>query len=137
MSVSVSFVLSSLGVMISVFTSCFKFSKGLDPDRYFVVSISRFPPRGFKGYKCFELAPSADLLKRFKGGLSQYHYGVRYRRDVLEAIDVHKVFEDLAVRACGRDIVLCCFEPPFDFCHRRLLARYVQEVWGYSIEELC
>ena len=123
--------------MISVFTSCFKFAKGLDPDRYFVVSISRFPPRGFKGYKCFEFAPSADLLKRFKGGLSQYHYGVRYRRDVLESIDVHKVFEDLAVRACGRDIVLCCFEPPFDFCHRRLLARYVQEVWGYSIEELC
>lgn len=122
---------------MEVFTSCFRFAKGLDPERYFVVSISRFPPRGFKGYKCFEFAPSAELLKRFKGGLSQYHYGVRYRRDVLEVIDVHKVFEGLAVKACGRDIVLCCFEPAFDFCHRRLLAQYVKEVWGYSIEELC
>lgn len=124
-------------VVMNVFTSCFKFAKGLDSSRFFVVSISRFPPRGFQGYCCYDFAPSADLLKRFKGGLSQYHYGVRYRRDVLDRVDVHRVFEGLARLACGRDIVLCCFEPAFDFCHRRLLARYVQERWGYSIEELC
>ena len=122
---------------MQVFTSCFKFAKGLDPKHYFVVSISRFPPKSFAGFRCFEFAPSAELLKRFKGGLSQYHYGVRYRRDVLESIDVHKVFEGLAVLAGGRDIVLCCFEPAFEFCHRRLLAQYGKEVWGYSIEELC
>lgn len=122
---------------MDVFTSCFKFAKGLDSSKFFVVSISRFPPRGFQGYCCYDLAPSADLLKRFKGGLSQYHYAVRYRRDVLDRVDVHRVFEGLARLACGRDIVLCCFEPAFDFCHRRLLARYVEERWGYSIEELC
>lgn len=122
---------------MQVFTSCFKFARSLDESKFFVVSISRFPPRGFKCYKCYEFAPSADLLRRFKAGLSEYRYRVMYRRDVLERIDVHKVFEDLAVKACGRDIVLCCFEPAFNFCHRRLLASYVQEVWGYSIEELC
>lgn len=124
-------------VVMDVFTSCFKFAKSLDSSRFFVVSISRFPPRWFQGYCCYDLAPSADLLKRFKGGLSKYHYGVRYRRDVLDRVDVHRVFEGLARLACGRDIVLCCFEPAFDFCHRRLLANYVQERWGYSIEELC
>lgn len=122
---------------MQVYTSCFKFAKGLDESKFFVVSISRFPPRGFKGYKCYEFAPSADLLKRFRGGLSQYHYRVSYRHDVLECVDVHKVFEGLARLACGRDIVLCCFEPAFDFCHRRLLADYVQEEWGYLIKELC
>lgn len=121
---------------MQVFTSCFKFAKSLDDSKFFVVSISRFPPKGFKGYKCFEFAPPADLLRWFKNGLSQYQYSVKYRRVVLDNIDVHKVFENLAVQACGRDIVLCCFEPAFDFCHRRLLAQYVQEVWGYSIEEL-
>lgn len=122
---------------MQVFTSCFSSARRLDPDRYFVVSIARFPPKWFQGFRCYVLAPSADLLNRYHNGLSQYHYGVRYRRDVLGHIDVHKVFEDLARLACGRDIVLCCFEPAFEFCHRRLLARYVQEVWGYSIEELC
>ncbi len=122
---------------MQVFTSCFKFAKGLNPERYFVVSISRFPPRGFKGCNCFEFAPSVRLLKEYKEGLRNDHYAYRYRRDVLEKIDVHRVFEWLARQACGRDIVLCCFEPAFEFCHRRLLAHYVKEVWGYSIEELC
>ena len=117
---------------MQVFTSCFKFAKGLDESKYFVVSISRFPPRGFKGYKCFEFAPSVRLLKEYKEGLRNDHYAYRYRRDVL----VHRVFEGLARLACGRDIVLCCFEPAFEFCHRRLMALYDKEVWGYSIEEL-
>lgn len=122
---------------MQIFTSCFKFAKGLDDSKFFVVSISRFPPRGFKGHKCFEFAPSVRLLKEYKEGLRNDHYSYRYRRDVLEKIDVHRVFEELARLACGRDIVLCCFEPAFEFCHRRLLAHYVKEVWGYSIEELC
>lgn len=121
---------------MNIYTSCFNYAKHLDSSKFFVVSISRFPPKWFKGYKCFEFAPSADLLRRFKGGLSQDCYSVIYRREVLEVIDVHRVFEGLASFACGRDIVLCCFEPAKEFCHRHLLAGYVQEVWGYSIDEL-
>lgn len=121
---------------MQVYTSCFKFAKSLDDSKYFVVSISRFPPKGFKGYKCYEFAPSVRLLKEYKEGLRNDHYAYRYERDVLKKIDVHRVFEGLARMACGRDIVLCCFEPALHFCHRRLLAQYVQEVWGYSIEEL-
>ena len=121
---------------MQVFTSCFKFAKSLDESKYFVVSISRFPPRNFKGYKCYEFAPSVRLLKEYKEGLRNDHYAYRYERDVLKKIDVHRVFEDLARMACGRDIVLCCFEPALQFCHRRLLAHYVERVWGYSIEEL-
>lgn len=121
---------------MQVFTSSFKFAKGLDPDRYFVVSIARFPPKWFAGFRCYEFAPSVRLLKEYKEGLRRDHYSYRYERDVLEKIDVHRVFEDLARFACGRDIVLCCFEPAFEFCHRRILAHYVKRVWGYSIEEL-
>lgn len=121
---------------MQVFTSCFKFAKSLDDSKFFVVSISRFPPRGFRGYKCFEFAPSVRLLKEYKEGLRNDHYAYRYERDVLKKIDVHRVFEGLARMACGRDIVLCCFEPALQFCHRRILAHYVERVWGYSIEEL-
>lgn len=121
---------------MQVFTSCFKFAKSLDESKFFVVSISRFPPRGFKGYRCFEFAPSVRLLKEYKEGLRNDHYAYRYERDVLKKIDVHRVFEGLARMACGRDIVLCCFEPALQFCHRRVLAHYVERVWGYSIEEL-
>lgn len=121
---------------MNIFTSCFRFAKNLDESKFFVVSISRFPPRGFKGYKCYEFAPSVHLLKEYKEGLRNDHYSYRYERDVLKKIDVHRVFEELARLACGRDIVLCCFEPAYHFCHRRVLAHYVKRVWGYSIEEL-
>lgn len=121
---------------MDIFTSSFNKSKGLDPSKYLVVSISRFPPKWFQGVRCFEFAPSMQLLNDFHDGMAQCLYAYRYRYEVLERGDVHKVFEWLAGLSKGRDIVLCCFEPAGRFCHRRLLADYVKEVWGYSINEL-
>ena len=121
---------------MNIFTSSFSRARGLDPDRYFVVSISRFPPRRFKGFCSYDLAPSVKLLNDYKAGLSWFHYCGRYRREVLDRVDVHRVFEFLASMSRGRDIVLCCYEPAFENCHRRLVAGYVKEVWGYSIEEI-
>lgn len=123
-------------VVMNIYTSCFRSAKNLDSSKFFVVSISRFPPKWFQGYRCYDLAPSVFLLRDFKAGLSPFHYAQRFRREVLDRVDVHKVFEFLASMSCGRDIVLCCFEPAFEFCHRRLVASYVKEVWGYSIDEL-
>lgn len=122
---------------MEIFTSCFSFAKSLDASKFFVVSISRFPPRWFKGYKCKEFAPSASLLRRYRQGLSKEAYTSEFMSSVMESQDVHKVFEGLAVLACRRDIVLCCFEGEDEFCHRQLVASYVKSRWGYSIKELC
>lgn len=121
---------------MDIFTSSFSVSKGLDPSKYLVVSISRFPPKWFHGVMCFEFAPSSQLLHDYHDGMAQCLYVYRYRTEVLERGDVHKVFERLAGISQGRDIVLCCFESAGKFCHRHLLADYVKEVWGYSINEL-
>ena len=121
---------------MDIFTSSFSVSRGLDPSKYLVVSISRFPPKWFRGVMCFEFAPSSQLLFDYKDGMPECLYSYRYRSEVLERGDVHKVFEHLAVLSQGRDIVLCCFESAEKFCHRHLLAGYVKEVWGYSINEL-
>lgn len=121
---------------MEIFTSYFGRAKGLDVTRYFIVSIARFQPKDFFAYPCLALAPSVDLLRQYKNGLSRNLYEECYRRDVLESQNVHKIFENLAMLAHGRDIVLCCYERPFEFCHRRLLARYVEEHWRYSIDEL-
>lgn len=121
---------------MNIFTSSFSVSRELDPSKYLVVSISRFPPKWFNGVMCFEFAPSAQLLFDYKDGLPECLYAYRYRSEVLDRGDVHKVFERLAGISQGRDIVLCCFESADKFCHRHLLAGYVQEVWGYTINEL-
>ena len=35
----------------------------------------------------------------------------------------------------GRDIALCCFEKPDDFCHRHLLADWLNEKLNLGVEE--
>lgn len=122
---------------MEIYTSSFNFAKGLDSTKYFVVSISRFPPRWFRGFKCKEFAPSASLLRKYRNGLSKEDYTSEFMSSVMESQDVHKVFEGLAILACRRDIVLCCFEGSDEFCHRQLVSSYVKARWGYSIKELC
>ena len=120
---------------MNIYTSSFSIARKLDESKFFVVSIARFSPRWHTGYTCFEFAPSATLLKQYKEDLRNDHYTNRYIKQVLEPINVYAVFQHLAKMAGTRDIVLCCYEPPFEFCHRRILARYVKEHFGYQIEE--
>lgn len=121
---------------MNIYTSYFSHASSLDSSRFFVVSISRFSPRGFHGFECLEFAPPADLLRSFKRGLSERDYSRLYREWVLECCDVRRVFVDIAKVCGGRDIVLCCYERPDSFCHRHLLSDYVFEKYGYRIQEL-
>ena len=37
--------------------------------------------------------------------------------------------------ANGKDVALCCYEKPGDFCHRHLVAKWMNEKLGVQIEE--
>lgn len=86
--------------------------------------------------KCSSLAPSVKLLSDWHAGMSEVEYEVRYRQEISEILDLHSVFESLAVYCKGRDMVLCCYEADSKFCHRNILASIVFEKWGYKIDEL-
>lgn len=74
------------------------------------ISISRFPPKGFKGEQRLDLAPSSSLLKRYKEGLvSEEEYAIEYLASLPEEINIPD------------NTVLLCYEKKGDFCHRRLL----------------
>ena len=96
------------------------------------VSIARWPPRWW-GSRCryIALAPSADLLKHSKAGLSWPEYVAEYKRDVLAKLDPAKVYEDL-----GPDAVLLCWESPGKECHRLLVAKWLEENLKITIPEL-
>lgn len=121
---------------MEIFTSYFAVARSLDPDLYFVVSISRFPPRWFSGLRCLSLAPSKDLLFDYKSGLSEAVYTRRYRHELSELFDLREVFQNLAMFSKGRDMVLCCYEKSGEFCHRHILSDIVFEKYGYRINEL-
>lgn len=87
------------------------------------VSIARWPPRWWGTRRRYvALAPSADLLRRSKTGLSWPDYVAEYKRDILDKLDPTKVYADL-----GPDAILLCWEAPGENCHRRLVADWLEK----------
>lgn len=96
-----------------------------------VISIARFSPKWFDGEECKTLAPSADLLNRYRSGITDSNaYDEEYIQ-YLTGIDVLNVVEGLRSE---EDVILCCYEKPSDFCHRHVLARYCEQL-GINITE--
>lgn len=96
------------------------------------VSIARWPPRWWGSRRRYiALAPSADLLKRSRAGLSWPEYVSEYKRDVLAKLDPVKVYTDL-----GLEAILLCWESPGQDCHRRLVAEWLEKELKIKILEL-
>ena len=121
---------------MNIFTSYFSKAVFLDESKYMVVAISRYVPMGFSGVRELRFAPSRKLLMDYKEGLSQDLYTQRFLNELRNGDCVYSVFKDLARLSHGRDIVLCCYEKPGFFCHRRLIADFVLSHWNYDIKEL-
>jgi hypothetical protein len=80
-----------------------------------------------------ELAPTWPQMQ-----LEPEHFEGAYLRQ-LERIGIEQVMGRLAEIAATTDTegcVLLCFEPAGEFCHRRLLAAWLEEQIGRSVPEL-
>ena len=91
------------------------------------VAISRGVPQWYRGRAYKALAPPWDLLRIE----DEEEYTRRYKREVLSRLDPQKVLEDL-----GDDAILLCWEKPGEFCHRRLVAEWLEEALGIEVPEL-
>jgi hypothetical protein len=92
------------------------------------VSIARYTP-WWKGLRYLALAPSADLLKRYKAGLPWSDYCQEFNA-YLATLDARKVWNEL------HDKILCCYEKPGQNCHRHLVARWLEDAIGIEVKEL-
>lgn len=108
-----------------IFTSNFRIAGHLPQ----AVAISRGVPRGWPGRVYRSLAPSWKLVK---AGLSQEAFVKVYRAEVLDRLNPHQVLNDLG----GDDFVMLCWEPPGEFCHRRVAAVWLEKELGVKLLEL-
>lgn len=99
------------------------------------VSIALFPPKGYNGRECKLLAPSRELLDwwRFTGktGREKEEGYKRGYWELIKYLDPKAIFESL-----DKDAVLLCYEKPGDFCHRRLVAKWLETKIGIKIPEI-
>lgn len=99
------------------------------------ISISLWPPRSFVGLQYKKIAPTKDMLLRYKQNGDQYEYKYHYWHDVLKHQNPEQIVAEIAALSGGKDCVLLCYEIPSDFCHRHLFATWMNKC-GYDIQEL-
>jgi len=62
--------------------------------------------------------------------MDEASYREAYQK-ILDGLDPQEVFEDLCA-----DAILLCWEAPGKFCHRRLVAAWLEEKLGVQVPEL-
>lgn len=100
-----------------------------------LVSIAGKTPDWFDGKKLPELAPKYDWWKEWKdkycdaNGISTEKgytfYTQMYYETVLSETDPESIATKLKTIADGKDVCLLCYETPENFCHRQLVAEWL------------
>ena len=124
-----------------IYTSYFAKLKKL-PSDIIPVSICAKAPSWYSGLEYKKLAPSYDILMQYKSNPNEELYIKRFKEDVLNKRLVTQTVLDLLVMVnnlkglnYSPEICLLCYEKPSDFCHRHLVADWLNEN-GYDVKEL-
>jgi hypothetical protein len=102
------------------------------------VSISVGTPRWFPNIRRYpKLAPPYDLLDRYRhGSVSVEQYTQEYHERILAHLDAKTVYCEL-----GEEAILLCHETREKFCHRHLVADWLNkelelQMHGLGVSEL-
>lgn len=125
--------------MVKLKTGYFAYKKRYEELGYICISIARVKPKWFDGSCIYELAPTYDMLDRFKHGTLR---GESYREEyyhMIEDLDFETLFkslEDLVSTKNAKGIVFLCYERSDDPCHRHFLADYLNDNYNLGVDEL-
>lgn len=99
------------------------------------ISISGKAPDWYDGLEYKKLAPKWDFFSEWKYGSHKgdnEYYISQFNVKVLEETSVENILADLANLSNGEldKVILLCYEKPTDFCHRHLVANWINEYKG-------
>ena len=122
-----------------IYTSYFAKLKSL-PDNIIPISICGKAPDWYKGLQYKKLAPKYDFFMKWKENHNNDYYIKCFNEQVLDKLDILTVVRDLIgltsanENIVGKDFCLICYEKPSDFCHRHLVADWLNER-GFECKE--
>lgn len=120
---------------MKIFTSYYAKSKKL-PNGLVRISIAGKAPVGYVGLEYKKVAPKYGFFMEWKKNKDNNYYIEHFNKEVLDLLDAHKVYSDLERLSNGQDCVLLCYEKAGDFCHRHLVANWLNEKLNINIEEI-
>ena len=99
------------------------------------VAISGKIPDFYDGLTYKEFAPRKEMFQKWKNGIiDNFGYTEEYKA-YLETLDKDEIKEDFDSPHDCSNTILLCYEKSGDFCHRHILADWLEENFGYKVEE--
>lgn len=124
---------------MNVKTGYFAYTAKYQQMGYTCISIARFKPKWFNGLSLEELSPPYVLIKSLKSGIITEDEFTNAYISMLDKLDIDGVFDKIKYfinKEQSKGVVLLCYEKFGDFCHRHILAKYLNTRYNLSIEEL-
>ncbi len=94
-----------------------------------LVAISLSVPIGFKSERYLKLAPTREMISLAHDGRTK-EYTEIYTSEILSELDPVKVYKELD------GSVLLCWEKAGKFCHRQIVADWLEQATGKRITEV-
>lgn len=92
---------------------------------------------GFKGKAIPQLAPKRKFWDVWHNNIGKIpeeentkYYIQEYYKQVLSKVDIEKLLEN------EKDPILLCFEKGQQFCHRHVLAEYIEMKYGIKVRDI-
>ena len=121
---------------MQIYTSYIAKQKELEKLGIVCITICAFPPKGFKGPNLAAVAPSKSILLEYKKDNNQEKYIKRYTEEILCILkEPRYLIDTISYISQGKDVALCCYEKSGDFCHRHILANFLNEKLNLNITE--
>lgn len=100
------------------------------------VSIALKSPDWYHGLEYKRLAPNWDILSAWKSGehKGDIDYYTKHFEELLDTLRPEDVIIELKQFGLLQNIILLCYEKPEDFCHRHLVANWLNENGLYVTE---
>lgn len=113
-----------------IYTSYFANLSKLRKEGIVPICIARYAPRWYEGLRYLVVAPTSYMLS---SSCSHEEYLKKYD-EILNRLNPSDVVKAITSLSVGRDVALCCYEKPGDFCHRHLLSEWLRKN-GYDVKE--
>lgn len=100
------------------------------------VAISRTLPIGWMSLVYQSFAPSYKLLTSYREHrINKEDFENLYLNEInkLNKKEVYEYFNELLQYD---NIVLLCYERPYQFCHRHILAKWLKEQFNWDVQEM-
>lgn len=116
---------------MKIYTSYFGNSRKLHESGISIICVAIGRPKFVDAPQMMNVAPTRYMLS---DSCSHEEY-LRLYDGILANQDAHQVVEQIKRLSNGKDVALCCYEKPGDFCHRHILAKWITEKTGIEVKE--